>query len=126
MQEDCIESTRAKDTSGYPMIWFGGRLMGHHRLVFFEHNGYLPPVVMHRCDNPACINPAHLLPGDRASNVADMKAKGRAKGRPRLTAEQAAALRSTNCRSDREDLAREFGISRLAAYRAAMGKTYSR
>lgn len=34
--------------------------------------------VLHRCDNPPCINPDHLFVGTQAVNVADMWAKGRA------------------------------------------------
>lgn len=46
-------------------------------MVFLDTHGYLPEVVMHTCDNPRCINPAHLKAGTTQDNVNDRVAKGR-------------------------------------------------
>jgi hypothetical protein len=52
-----------------------------HRIAWaLAHNQEIPKglVVCHRCDNPACINPAHLFIGTQQDNVSDMLAKDRA------------------------------------------------
>lgn len=36
--------------------------------------------LLHKCDNPPCVNPDHLFVGDHAANTADKMAKGRHRG----------------------------------------------
>lgn len=52
-----------------------------HRISYFLEHGEQPgPVVMHTCDNPRCVNPAHLINSTQAANIADRESKGRGGG----------------------------------------------
>lgn len=82
--DECWEWT-AGTSHGYGSFGVGGRAAGHvaaHRFSWELVNGPVPAglFVLHHCDNPPCVNPAHLYAGTSADNVRDMVTRGRAKG----------------------------------------------
>lgn len=87
----CLNWAGRKNKSGYGVFDYSGRPHLAHRVSFWLNTRLLPPgmSVLHRCDNPACINPAHLFLGTHQDNVWDMVSKGRHAHGPR----HAAAMR---------------------------------
>ena len=74
---------------------------------------------MHKCDNPPCCNPAHLMLGSNADNMRDMSQKGRwgvralpvgsDHGNSKLTEEQVVEIRKSN--KSHVELAQVYGVS---------------
>lgn len=82
--------------------------------------------VLHRCDNPPCVNPAHLFLGTRADNMRDARRKGRLVGNARLGKDAAVEIRQryTGARGEQKLLAEEFGVSTATISRVLTGKVY--
>lgn len=81
---ECLISHLKPNARGYVPIGIGGRggiKWRAHRLVYAVKIRAVPAelMVLHTCDNRACINPAHLFVGTAKDNTQDMMQKGRHK-----------------------------------------------
>ena len=122
----CWEWNGHRDGRGYGRLRVEGRLQPTHRVAYEIWVGPIPEllgtdfrgtVIMHKCDNPPCINPEHLEPGTQAQNMRDMRTRGR--GRypsgesafsSRLTQAQVHEIRDRYPQQTRAQLARDFGV----------------
>lgn len=75
----CWTYLGGRDKDGYGIISIANRSRRAHRVAFEVWIGKIPDslCVLHSCDNPPCVNPAHLFLGTDLDNARDRDAKGR-------------------------------------------------
>lgn len=107
----------------YGTAHHGGRWDGAHRVSYLIHVGPIPEglLIRHKCDNPPCVNPDHLIPGTHGDNMRDKAERkrggsgwtvGRAMPNTKLTADQVIDIRAKFGGGMRnKDLAAQFGVS---------------
>lgn len=76
---ECWPWNGSKDKDGYGYFKPNGKTVKAHRYSFEQYKGAIPEGmwVLHKCDNPSCVNPHHLFLGTPLDNVMDMDQKGR-------------------------------------------------
>lgn len=76
-ENDCWWWTGAKNNDGYGSLHVLGSQMLAHRISYELVEGRIgESLVLHHCDNPGCVNPAHLYLGDHDDNMTDMSERG--------------------------------------------------
>lgn len=114
-----------KNTMGYGRFRVvpQGRSVAAHRMMYQLTKGPIPDgmCVLHRCDNPSCVNPACLEVGTSAKNSRQMvergrSAKGSRHGSAVLTREIVRQIRhlSDNGLKSQRRMAEIFGVSQRA------------
>jgi hypothetical protein len=98
---DCWLWTGARQVTGYGAFNVNGRMRRASRVSWVIAHGPIPPgdhygtmLVCHRCDNPPCVNPAHLFLGTVQDNMLDCRSKGRLRVVLKITDEQAREIRA--------------------------------
>lgn len=124
---DCWMWMACRDQRGYGQFALGAGQRDNstkaHRLAWEIVNRTSVPkgmCVCHTCDNPPCVNPAHLFLASHSENMLDKAAKGRAYSMPRainhmskLTPEQVTELKARYAAGGvtQYQLAEEFGMT---------------
>lgn len=123
---------------GYGQINSGGRgvLLAAHRVSFEFANGQIQKgmCVLHRCDNPPCVNPDHLFLGTPKDNAVDRARKNRG-NRPTGEKGPSAVLcvdfvveirrRRLERGESMDELATAFGVCRSTIRNVLTGKTWA-
>lgn len=136
----CWEWTASKNPRGYGRFRMrplkrGWMVEYAHRLSWILAFGPIPEgmQVLHECDNPPCVRPAHLFLGTISDNMADKVAKGRQlqgerKAGAKLTSSQVLEIRrrykGSRTRPRQKDLALEFGVSQRTISRIIRRKKW--
>ncbi len=112
---------------GYGNLRFKGRQMAAHRWMWEIVYGHIPNglCVLHRCDNPPCVNPYHLWLGTHLDNMQDRDAKGRCNHLRLFSDEQARAIRKKHADGmSYAAISREYNTALMTIKRIATRATY--
>lgn len=141
LESGCWQWQAGKQRSGHGFFFPDkGHIVRAHRYAWELTYGKIPDdrCVLHRCDNPSCVNPAHLFLGTQADNIHDMDLKGRrAKHNPadqrgaknhqaKLTDEVVQRIKDLHVSGYRQaDIMRMTGVNRKRVWSIVNGETWA-
>ena len=126
---NCVSHTLI--TGGYPTINIENHMMRLNRYMYEKYKNKIPKglVIRHTCDNPACINPQHLITGTQKQNLNDMYKRHRDKhlsgelvALSKLTQNQVDAIRKDN--RTQIIIAKQYDVDRSQISRIKNMKTW--
>ncbi len=119
-KDACWNWCGSRNSDGYGQFSLIGSIFKSHRIAYKVSTGNEPGKmeVCHKCDNPACCNPAHLFLDTHSGNMKDCAKKGRLNiqktpyfARAVLNGENVASIRSRyNSGESIQGLASEFSV----------------
>lgn len=120
---------------GYGHVRINGKVLKAHRLSYEAEYGPIPngKIVMHICDNRACVNPNHLRLGTVYDNNKDRDNKGRQvarageqHGMSKLTRSGITEIRKLQAKHavERDAIANKLGVSSSTVFDVMRGKTW--
>lgn len=131
LNSGCWLWSGATNPKGYGHFFRNGRVVLAHRASLEHHTGPLTPglCVCHKCDTPACVNPAHLFLGTHMDNSLDCRSKKRYRGftgkklTAKLTPDQVRAIRE-DCRP-LSTIGRDYGVHHTTVLRVKSGRNWA-
>jgi hypothetical protein len=132
-ENGCWDWIASKRKDGYGIFNLANdKKVRAHRYSYELHNGKINDalkVVMHSCDNPKCVNPAHLSLGTRGDNLLDAYAKHRRTTGDESHLSKISELQALAILSDTRPqslIAKEYGLHQSQISRIKSGKRRAR
>lgn len=136
---ECIDHKQYGEKRLHGLKWYRGSVVGYHVYTYCIADGKDPRslkgtglVVMHKCDNPRCINPEHLELGTPKQNTRDAVKRlgasvGINNGASKLTLQDVESIRKRYAAGgiSQRALAKEFGVAQSQIWRVTSGEGWN-
>lgn len=127
----CWPWLKGKTKSGHGQFRYKGKTIGAYVYSWIEKNGEVPEgfYVLHKCNNPPCVNEKHLKLGTAQDNSDDMviydrQKKGIELPQSKLTETQVTSIREEYVNGNGKILADKYNVSLMSINRIVNNVTW--